>query len=119
MNISHGTAGRIASRGIIRPIPGLCEELSIPWSFATPFNGLYKSRLLKGPPVLGRIFEEDIEGLYISADSEAPPSPALEGGSLGEFIFRYAGSLDIGGERDRHYAMIQFPLTTVSSPNTP
>jgi hypothetical protein len=113
LRISHGTAERIASLGIIRPVPGLCEELSIPWSFATPFNGLYKSRILKGPPALRRVFEEDIEGLYISADSGALPSPAFNGESLGEFIFRYAGALDTGGERDRHYAMIQFPLLTV------
>ncbi|MDR0451390.1 MAG: hypothetical protein LBH26_09020 [Treponema sp.] len=113
LEISHGTAERIASLGIIRPIPGICEELSIPWSIATPFNGLYKFRLLKGPPALRRAFEEDTDALYITAYSGAFPSPALNGETLGEFIYRYTRALDTGGERDRHYAMVQFPLVTV------
>jgi hypothetical protein len=113
LEISHGTAERIASLGIIRRIPGLCEELSIPWSFATPFNGLYKLRFLKGPPALRRAFEEDVDALYISAHYGALPSPALNGENLGELIYRYLGALNIDGERERHYAMIQFPLTTV------
>jgi hypothetical protein len=113
LEISHGTTEGIASLGIIRRIPGLCEELSIPWSFATPFNGLYKLHFLKGPPALRRVFEEDADALYISADYGALPSPALNGENLGEFIYRYIGGLDTGGERDRHYAMVQFPLTTL------
>ncbi|MDR1636759.1 MAG: hypothetical protein LBR93_05420 [Treponema sp.] len=113
LEISHGTAGRIASLGIIRRIPGLCKELSIPWSFAAPFNGLYKLRLLKGPPALRRIFQEDADALYVSAVHGALPSPALSGENLGEFLYRYVETLDTGGERDRHYAMIQFPPATV------
>jgi hypothetical protein len=113
LEISHGTAERIASLGIIRRIPGLCDELSIPWSFAAPFNGLYKLRLLKGPPALRRAFEEDADALYVSAVYGDLPSPALTGENLGEFIFRYLEALDIGGERDRHYAMIQLPPATL------
>jgi hypothetical protein len=113
LEISHGTAEGIASLGIIRRIPGLCEELSIPWSFATPFNGLYKLRLLKGPPALRRVFEEDADALYVSAVSGALPSPALNGENLGEFLYRYVETLDMSGERDRHYAMMQFPPATV------
>ncbi|MDR3193170.1 MAG: hypothetical protein LBT87_08910 [Treponema sp.] len=113
LEIHHGTAEGIASLGIIRRIPGLCEELSIPWSFAAPFNGLYKLRLLKGPPVLRRVFEEGTDALYISAGYGPLPSPALTGENLGEFIYRYLGALDTSGARDRHYAMTQLPLATV------
>jgi hypothetical protein len=113
LEMSHGTAEGIASLGIIRQIPGLCEALSIPWSFAAPFNGLYKLRFLKGPAALRRAFEEDADALYISAHYGSLPSPPLNGENLGELIYRYAGTLDMDGERDRHYAMVQFPLATV------
>jgi hypothetical protein len=111
LEISYGTAEEIASLGIIRRIPGLCEDLSIPWSFAAPFNGLYKLRLLKGPPALRRAFEEGTDAIYVSAGRSL--SPALSGENLGEFIYRYAGALDRAGERDRHYAMMQLPFTTI------
>jgi hypothetical protein len=112
LEISHGTGEGIASLGIIRQIPGLCAGLSIPWAFATPFNGLYKLRLLGGPPVLRRAFEADTDALYITASYRAGASPALNGENLGEFIHRYTASLDRSGERDRHYAMVQFPPAT-------
>jgi hypothetical protein len=113
LEINYGAAEGIASLGIIRPIPGICQELSIPWSFAAPFNGLYKLRLLKGHPVLRRAFEEETDALYVSAGRGPPRSPALNAENLGEFIYRYAAALKNTGDRDRHYAMMQIPLATI------
>jgi hypothetical protein len=108
--IRHGSEKGIASLGAVKNIPGLCADLNIPWSFKLPFNGLYKLALARGgPPVLAYAHGQAIDAIHVSAGKAEDSPSGITADTLGEFIFRYAASLESEFGRDRRYAIIPLP----------
>ncbi|MDR1900725.1 MAG: hypothetical protein LBQ88_00380 [Treponema sp.] len=120
----HGKAGTVAPLSILSPLPGLCESLAIPYTFAVRFNGLYKLRLAEGPPSLNIALEQGFSSLCIKGENDQTTIKDTETESaaaryipaeiLADLFVNYAASVNIKVEnQDYHYSLISIPAGKV------
>ncbi|MDR1239062.1 MAG: hypothetical protein LBK27_03030 [Treponema sp.] len=107
--IHHGTSRTIAPLDALEGLPELFRSLGLRYSFAVPFNEMYKLGLAGGPEILRFTQEQDIRALFFSgAGVLAAGDPGrISAAALAELILAYAGSRESPGENpDYHYLII-------------
>jgi hypothetical protein len=141
--IHHGTSRTIAPLDSIKGLPELLRPLNIPYSFAVPFNELYKLGFAGGPAILRFTQEQEMKALYFTgagpaeraglprgagpagrtgqslSDAGGTAAPVyvpagLSAETLAELILSYAASLEPPGEsQDYHYLIFPLPGTRI------
>ncbi|GHU15065.1 hypothetical protein FACS1894163_00580 [Spirochaetia bacterium] len=105
LSFQYRSAKGTASLGALKNINGLCADMNIPWSLkGANFLSYGETGFSGGSPLLAYAHAQGLDALQADISGIAPDA-------LGEFLFRYAASLDAGKSRDRRYVIISLPGT--------
>ncbi|MDR1300886.1 MAG: hypothetical protein LBK43_00235 [Treponema sp.] len=120
--IHHGGRERISALTVVESLVNVWNAQHIPYSFAVPFNELYKLNLVEGPQVISRTFDQEMHALYIQGSpvqkaglplgiGRVPEedSGVLSKERLAEALAAYANSIHlVMGNLDYHYIIINY-----------
>ncbi|GHV08311.1 hypothetical protein FACS189485_19680 [Spirochaetia bacterium] len=105
LSFQYRSAEGVTSLGALKNISGLCTDMNIPWSLAgSNFLSYGETGFSGGSPLLAYAHAQGLDAVQADISGIAPDD-------LGEFLFRYAASLDAGKSRDRRYVIISLPGT--------
>jgi hypothetical protein len=103
IRIHHGISGDLSPRGLTAPFTAACEARGIPYSFAIPYNSLYRLGISEGPGALTFALSRNIPALFLGAYPEGPP---LDAGTAADLLAAYARTASLTGEQpDTRYTL--------------
>jgi hypothetical protein len=106
IRVYHGIAGELSPRGLTAPFAAVCEAQGVPYTFAVPYNSLYRLGLCGGPGALDFALDRNIPALFLGAEPGGPP---LDTGEAADLLTAYARSAGLTGEQpDSRYTLVSY-----------
>jgi hypothetical protein len=103
IRVHHGIAGDLSPRGLTVPFTAACEARGIPYTFAIPYNSLYRLGISEGPDALTFALSRNISALYLGAEPGGPP---LDVETAADLLSAYARTASLTGEQpDTRYTL--------------